>query len=339
MRSHEQQQQPQVQQKRQNHEFIVAGYLPDYCTHVNITSASQYLTDLILFSIQPTPKGELNQCCLKPHQIKAAQTAAAASSNNNNATNTRIWVTIGGMQRSQAFPQLLLERQHRLTFLENLLAFCKENINFLYGVNLYWDDPKTRQDLNAYSQLILDTATVLHEHGILLSLTTRQFFSKNVIDKVDFINLLAFDLIPKSAGAGPGDVQRQHQHHHHHAAMESVTMLVDNVLHQGDIPPHKLILGIPAYARHQDDPANVRTFAELVEDGYRELTQSSYKGYLFDSPGRVKRKVKFAKKRGLGGVFLWELGQDKQVRGAPGGMLLEAIAVGQYTTELLRDEL
>ena len=76
-----------------------------------------------------------------------------------------------------------------------------------------------------------------------------------------------------------------------------------------------------------------------MEDGYRELTQSLYKGYLFDSPGRVKRKVKFAKEQGLGGVFLWELGQDKQVRGAPGGMLLEAIAVGQYKNREDREQL
>lgn len=295
-----------------NAEFIVAGYLPDYCTHVNITSATEYLTDLILFSIQPTFEGELDQCCLKPLQMKAAASI----------TNTRIWVTIGGMKRSQAFPLF----KCRAAFLENLIKFCKENR--LDGVNLYWDDPKTRQDLAAYSQLIKETATVLHEHGILISITTRQFFSKDVIDQVDFIYLLAFDLIQK------GNVG----HHPHHAAMESVSMLVDNVLFQGDVPPSKLILGIPAYARHEADPAtNVRTFAELVEDGYRELTQSSYKGYLFDSPGRVKRKVKFAKKRRLGGVFLWELGQDKQVRGAPGGMLLEAIAVGQYTT--LQEEL
>jgi GH18 family chitinase len=250
--------------------------------------------------------------------MNAAAAAAAAAS----ITNTRIWVTIGGMMRSQAFPML----KHRAAFLSNLVTFCKENR--LYGVNLYWDDPKTRQDLAAYSQLIKETATVLHKHGILISITTRQFFSKDVIDHVDFINLLAFDLIQK------GDGSRRP----HHAAMESVSILVDNVLFQGDVPPSKLLLGIPAYARHEVDPAtNVRTFAELVEDGYRELTQSSYKGYLFDSPGRVKRKVKFAKERRLGGVFLWELGQDKQVRGAPGGMLLEAIAVGQYKT--LQDEL
>jgi GH18 family chitinase len=283
--------------------FIIAGYLPDYCTFVNVTSTSEHLSDLILFSIQPTAQGALDDCCLTPHQFK-------------DDSNTRLWVSIGGMGRSQAFPLL----ESRATFLTNLLAFCQEH--GLYGVDLYWDDPKTRQDIAAYSYLIKETAQVLHENGIMLSITTRQFFAKEVIDKVDRINVMAYDLIQK--GGRP-----------HHAAMKSVINLVDNLIYQG-VPPSKLILGIAAYARHKDDPTNVRTFAELVEDGYRELTQSSYKGYLFDSPGRVKRKVKWAKKKKLGGVFLWELGQDKQVRGAPGGMLLEAAAVGEYK---LLDEL
>jgi GH18 family chitinase len=167
----------------------------------------------------------------------------------------------------------------------------------------------------------MDTAGVLHDHGLLLSVTTRQFFPSHVIDKVDRINLMAYDLVQ---GRKP-----------HHAAMESVTLMVDNLIYQG-YPAHKILLGIPAYARHRDDPNNVRTFAELVDDGYRELSQSSYKGYLFDSPGRVKRKVKYAREKKLGGVFLWHLGQDTQVRGAPGGMLLEAAAIGEYT---LLDEL
>jgi GH18 family chitinase len=93
--------------------------------------------------------------------------------------------------------------------------------------------------------------------------------------------------------------------------MESVTLMVDHLICQG-YPADKILLGMPAYARHRDGPNNVRTFAELVGDGYRELSQSSYKGYILDSPGRVKRKVTFAKEKKLGGVFVWHLGQDTQ---------------------------
>ena len=86
-------------------------------------------------------------------------------------------------------------------------------------------------------------ATVLHndEHdgggGIRLSITTRQFFSKNVIDAVDYVYLLAYDLIAPTTKQGKRVVAGQP----HHAAMESVTTLVENVLYQGDCPPTKFI--------------------------------------------------------------------------------------------------
>lgn len=288
--------------------FIIAAYLPESSTHVNVTNAAVFLTDLILFSVQPTVAGSLEDCCLQSYQYELIEQLS---------NSTRIWVSIGGIGRSGAFPRLVTESEP--IFLENLVEFCQQHR--IKGVDLYWDDPKTKQDIDGYSRLIMDTADVLHRYDVLLSVTTRQFFPPHVIEKVDRFNLMAYDLTQG--------------HKQHHAAMESVNLMVENLIYQG-YPAHNIVLGIPAYARHRDDPNNVRTFAELVDDGYRELGKSNYKGYLFDSPGRVKRKIKFAKENKLGGVFIWHLGQDTQVQGAPGGMLLEAAAMGEYT---LLDEL
>jgi GH18 family chitinase len=54
---------------------------------------------------------------------------------------------------------------------------------------------------------------------------------------------------------------------------------------------------------------------------------NSRSGYRFDSPDDVRAKVEYALRSGLGGVFIWELGQDKRMPGqAEGGVLLEAAA-------------
>jgi hypothetical protein len=70
-------------------------------------------------------------------------------------------------------------------------------------------------------------------------------------------------------------------------------------------------------------------------------------GFDSDSPDDVCTKVKYATRGGLGGVFIWELGQDKRVPGqAEGGLLLEAAtaaaassAIDHYAGYVPGDEL
>ncbi len=50
-------------------------------------------------------------------------------------------------------------------------------------------------------------------------------------------------------------------------------------------------------------------------------------GLRFEFAGQRLHEVRYAARGGLGGVFIWELGQDKRVPGqAEGGLLLEAAA-------------
>ena len=54
--------------------------------------------------------------------------------------------------------------------------------------------------------------------------------------------------------------------------------------------------------------------------------QTMMSDYQVETPSAVAKKVKYAYEAGLGGVFFWELGQDKQSPSAPGGILLQAAA-------------
>jgi hypothetical protein len=66
-----------------------------------------------------------------------------------------------------------------------------------------------------------------------------------------------------------------------------------------------------------------------------------------DLPDNIRTKVGYAARGGLGGVFIWELGQDKRVPGqAEGSLLLEAAtaaaassAVDRYAGYVPGDEL
>jgi GH18 family chitinase len=110
------------------------------------------------------------------------------------------------------------------------------------------------------------------------------------------------------------------------------TRLVE-LLTRLETTPEKILLGIPAYARRLQVPTDVKTFGEIYDGLIEERrtinwqTLHSWNGYEWESGNRIQDKVDLAKNRGLGGIFFWEIGQDKITPSHPRGVLLEAAAI------------
>jgi GH18 family chitinase len=95
------------------------------------------------------------------------------------------------------------------------------------------------------------------------------------------------------------------------------------------VPSRKLFMGIPAYGRHEREVGRVMSFAEIVDAAGTqepETVQGYWNDFKYDTTTIVRRKVQLAREKNLGGVFMWEVGQDKQTDDNTGGLLLETLA-------------
>lgn len=292
--------------------FRIAGYLPDYrFGNIDLNSTVAKLDDLYLFSL--SPQSQLGSkmfalCCLRATHYEQAREAVAHAAAVGR--DVRLWVTVGGAGRSFSF----VKAPGAMTAaLKQLTADQK-----LQGVDFDCEHFGSHQDYVDYEALITNAAYVLHKESVQISvaLHARQTLSKEVYNAVDRINLMSYDM--------PGATY----HADLKLAQESVNALVES-----GCPVQKIFLGIPAYGRHQLQANEAKSFAELVDVAVAqgatldELYERNEIGeYMIDSPAAVAAKVRYAQNEGLGGVFFWEVGQDKRSESAPAGMLLSAAA-------------
>ena len=233
----------------------------------------------------------------------------------------QLWVTLGGGGRSSGFSSIGKDPDAQRQFLTALVQLVKDQE--LFGVDFDCEEFSGQQDFRNYLKLILQAADVLHQANVQVSVALHagQVLPYQVYSIIDRIHLMAYDMLTGE----------------YHASQTAVKEAVDGLLESG-CPAHKIVLGIPAYARHYQTPTNVMTFAEIVDsvevfaDNF--YAQGEWEGFRYDSPKRIAAKVDYAKQMGLGGVFFWELGQDKQHSSARGGILLELAARGASETLL-----
>ena len=98
-------------------DFVIASYFPDYRTYIDVNKPAKYMTDLILFSISPSSSGKISDapCCLQPVHYFIAKEARSFN------PDLRIFVTVGGGDRSGAFAELLSSEDGRKTFVTELI--------------------------------------------------------------------------------------------------------------------------------------------------------------------------------------------------------------------------
>jgi GH18 family chitinase len=296
--------------------FRVAGYLPDYRFGgggIDVNATAALVDDLYLFSLSPQPSLGDNMFALSPLRKEHFEEARQARASH---PDTNLWVTIGGGGRSSN----MLKKPAELV---RAAALFVEREG-LQGVDFDCEFFRTHDDYRAYEKMLVEAAQVLRGQGVQVSVALHagQTMPAEVYWAVDRVNLMTYDML---RGGGGGE---------YHADMQQARGALDALIESG-CPRRKIFFGLPAYGRHREAPAErePRTYAELVDGmleqgfGVEHLENlNAFNGYRVDSPDVVRQKVSYAHRENLGGVFFWELGQDKLHETAPGGILLKAAA-------------
>lgn len=266
-------------------DFRVAGYLPDYRFAEFDIKSAQGVTDLILFSAEPTADGGLN---LERLQDCPWQELLAFKTRHR----VRLILTIGGWERSTHFAHVAADAQRRKAFADAVVRVALQQR--LDGIDIDWEHPKDAAEQSAYGELLASLRSAFEPHGLMLTVTIAawQHLPVSAVDSVDYIQVMAYD--------------HDKEHSTFEGARRDMQTLID-----AKFPAAKLVLGLPFYGRDVQS-RNATTYREIVAKFRPEPTIDRVGQVYYNGPETIRRKVELAIDAQLGGLMVWELGQDAQ---------------------------
>jgi GH18 family chitinase len=273
--------------------FVVAGYLPWYRTRGFTAERMQGVTDLIYFELKPPPDGELGANPIDGKTLELLRTL-------KKSTGCRLLLCVGGGDRSDGFAELAADPRARQRFIDGLLAYCRRH--GFDGVDFDWEFP-TGNQLSDHAELLIRTKQAFAKDGLLVTVAISPWrdIGRRAYAAVDRAHVMSYT------------------HRFPQARFSDAEADVARMLQFG-CPREKIVLGVPFFGR--DREGRSKTYAELVANGALAAATDESEGYAFNGRATIRAKARYAAEERLGGMMIWELGQDSNQRGAS---LLEAL--------------
>jgi chitinase len=264
--------------------FRVVGYLPDYRLMRLDAAVGKDLTDIVYFSAKPEPTGGLDLGPLKPSGIATLREIKKQH-------GTSLILSVGGWERSNGFAAMSASKEARARFVDALLKFCAEND--FDGVDLDWEHPTGPKQVRDWGLLLNEIKAKFAPKGLRLTIAVAgwQDLPREAIEAVDRFHLMAYD------------------HEGRHSTFKSAKEDVERLQKRG-VPPAKIYLGLPFYGRSIKDRRRETTYAEIAGRAKLRPDLDEVDGVYFNGVATIEQKTRYAKEAGLGGVMIWEIGQD-----------------------------
>jgi chitinase len=294
--------------------FAVAAYLPEWrYSGVDWNLVCKGVSHLILFSLEMAPSGQITALDRLPSHSNLREARAAATRHG-----TQLLICFGGNGRSQGFAPVVSSQAARKRFLKELVALIQGHQ--LDGVDYNWEYPGydfrtgyARDELvvreyDGLATLLEETReafkSLTRARGAPLTISAayypdgrqeRLFVQSGASEYADLLHMMAYD-----------------QTNGHHSSREFTT----RALAQGAglLPREKVMLGLPFYGRHARS-GEWKTYEDIAQQwpGKQDddsVTDTAGDTWYFNGPSTIAAKTEEAIRAGVGGIMIWEVGQD-----------------------------
>ena len=271
------------------------------------------------------------------------------------ATNPqlKIMVSVGGWSGCSFCSDLFAGEEHRANFANTTVALFKQY--GIDGLDLDWEYPAIEgypghkydtADKDHFTELV---KALRQEMGsdYLLSFAAGSFMQylqqsiswDDVMPRVDFVNLMSYDLVGGYATITGHHTLLQDYMPGQESAAKTVNWLLDK-----KVAASKIIIGAAMYARVWDSVPDIDhglyqpgrfkqgvAFADFKNyfsdtSGYQYYWDKKGKApyqynetknlfATFDDEQSIREKIKFIRRKKLGGIMFWELAQDAKTDG------------------------
>ena len=250
-----------------------------------------------------------------------------------------ILLSLGGWGNSEGFPPMAADSTTRRLFIENVINFCQQH-NY-DGVDLDWEYPKSAQERHHLSLLIREMRQAFDQLDrsqpllITMAVTASDWNGKwwdydALTPHVDWFGCMTYDF------HGPWTNHAGHNSPLYPSGGDtdgSVSQGIAYLTQTRNVPPDKVLLGIPFYGRGfnaselygsatgSGGEYHYSDIPGLLESGWTRywddvakvpyLTNSQNTMLIsYDDTLSVRHKAEYAISKQLKGVMIWALGQD-----------------------------
>jgi len=309
----------------------VMGYVPEYQWYSN----SQYIqftkyTDIIYSFMNPTTTGGLSSDGTALYGFDYTVFDAVKTKCKQN--NVKLHIAIGGADaadtRSARLSSVCGNDTYRAAFVTNIVNFAKTH--GLAGIDVDWEFPKDATAKANHLKLIRDLRAKLTTDAPTITLSmavggeyltnpnhltymdyTTAVNSKKLIDYLDYVNIMAYDVPTNHPDAGQTGTQL------HHSSVACAMGVLDAFKNTCGFPYSKMILGLPFYGKGANNRALVGggvDYRTLLAANSNALNTNyvTYQGsiYYYNGKAEIETKITQGFAKGIAGVMVWDASQD-----------------------------
>ena len=292
--------------------FVVFGYLPEWRYEaLNWETAAEHVSHIILFSMEMSGDGNLKARDRFPREELLIEARKATKKHGS-----RVLLCFGGNGRSSGFSAMVKSSASRKNFIQGMMRLVE--VSNIDGIDYNWEYPgysfgkgysnndKVMQDYSGLLKLLRETREAFdayqdRKRSLRRLELTMAYYPDGRQEKlikffemekyVDYFHMMAYD-----------------QHGEQHSSFEFAMKSVDLGTQRG-LPLSKMTLGLPFYGR--DVKGDWTTYEDMLQRYSPLFPGDDIVGTIgYNSVETIKRKVAMSIQKQIGGVMIWEIGQD-----------------------------